>query len=145
MNKSLIRIIYRDENRRAIGAGNLRIDLMLSAIERPSYVEYIEGINKRIRFVYTGSIEKYRQEEYNNLTIEYGQNSGRIRIVLIKDDATLFTDWYHIYDQLKNRGSLRFSYNLEMGFKLASEILKKMADRKRLKSRNRINGKWRYR
>ncbi len=137
MNKSLIRIVSRDENCRAIGVENLEMELKLNAIERPSYVEYMK--NRRIQFVYTGSIEKYRQEKYNNLTIEYGQNSGRIRSVLIENEATLTTDWYHIFNQLKNRRSLRFSYNLEMGFELASEVLSKIADKERLKNRDKIN------
>lgn len=136
MNKSFIRVIYRDENRKSIGVGNLEIDLVLNAIERPSYVEYMGGRNKIIRFIYTGSIEKYRQEEYNDLTIEYGQNSGRIRSILIEDEATLSTDWFHIYNRLKSRRSLRFSYNLEMGFKLASEVLSKIADKEWLKNRS---------
>lgn len=132
---SLIRIVSRDENSKAIGVENLEMDLKLNAIERPSYVEYMK--NRKIQFVYTGSIEQYRQKKYNNLTIEYGQNSGRIRSVLIEDKATLNTDWYHIYTQLKNKKTLRFSYNLEMGFKLASEVLSKIADKERMK--NKIN------
>lgn len=99
----------------------------LGVVERPTYIERksSNGI-KEIIFHYSGSTEKYISTQYDEIIVEYGIVSGRIKRVETKRNELFETDIYNLQQIVvtENSSSLRFSSNFKEGLILACKILK---------------------
>lgn len=99
----------------------------LGVVERPTYVEreLNNGINEII-FHYSGSTEKYISTQYDEIIVEYGIVSGRIKRVETNRNELFETDIYNFQQNVvtENASSLRFSSNFKEGLILAGKILK---------------------
>lgn len=118
-------IIEQDEN--FIQDNIIDFKTKLGVVERPTYIERKSnnGINEII-FHYSGSIEKYIPTQYDEIKVEYGSVSGRIKKVETKKNELFQTDIYNLQQtvNIETTSSLRFSSNFKEGLILASEILK---------------------
>ena len=97
----------------------------LGVVERPSYIEKksSNGIYEII-FHYSGSTERYIPIQYNDILVEYGNVSGRIKKVKTRKDELFQTDIYNLQNEVETTSSLRFSSNFKEGLILAGKILK---------------------
>jgi len=118
-------IIERGDN--IIQDNIMDIKTTLGVVERPTYIERKSnnGINEII-FHYSGSTEKYISIQYDEIIIEYGNVSGRIKKVITKKNELFQTDIYNLQNavDVEITSSLRFSSNFKEGLILAGKILK---------------------
>ena len=101
------------------------IETTLGVVELPTYIEreLNNGINKII-FHYSGSTEKYIATQYEEIIVEYGTISGRIKKVQTENNELFQTDIYNLQNAVETTTSLRFSSNFKEGLILAGKILK---------------------
>lgn len=101
------------------------IETALGVVERPTYIEKksSNGIYEII-FHYSGSTERYIPIQYNDILVEYGNVSGRIKKVETRKDELFQTDIYNLQNVVETTSSLRFSSNFKEGLILAGKILK---------------------
>ena len=74
------------------------IDTFLGVVERPAYIEknMDDDNNMVIIFHYSGSIEKYKSIQYNEIFLEYGDVSGRIKKLKTNKRKLFETDIYNL-------------------------------------------------
>lgn len=126
-----IHVVIKNHQGDFLSENIFEIQTDLTAIERPSYIEYIKD-GKNYTFHYTGSTERYDTEEYNGMKIEYGSVSGRIKSVSISSNKILETDVYNILNNINNKidslrlknNTIRFKNNLRLGLKLVLDMQK---------------------
>lgn len=116
-------VIERDKN--IIQDNVMDIETALGVVERPTYIEKksSNGIYEII-FHYSGSTERYIPIQYNDILVEYGNVSGRIKKVETRKDELFQTDIYNLQNAVETTSSLRFSSNFKEGLILAGKILK---------------------
>lgn len=116
-------VIERDKN--IVQDNIMDIETTLGVVERPSYIEKksSNGIYEII-FHYSGSTERYIPIQYNDILVEYGNVSGRIKKVKTRKDELFQTDIYNLQNEVETTSSLRFSSNFKEGLILAGKILK---------------------
>lgn len=117
-----IRIVRKSPDHVVLSDQIVSIETALDAIERPSYVEFIEAEKKIVIFHYAGSTEKYYSKDNQNLSIKYGESSGRIKEVQVERHGIFETDIFNLKKEFEGY-SIRFQSNLENGLKLADDIL----------------------
>lgn len=103
------------------------IETSLSVVERPAYIEKISDTNKNeIIFHYSGSTEKYKSIQYNEILVEYGEVSGRIKRLTTNKNNIFPTDIYNLQNIVtaETLPSIRFSSNFKEGLILVDKILK---------------------
>ena len=115
-------VIERDKN--IVQDNIMDIETTLGVVERPSYIEKksSNGIYEII-FHYSGSTERYIPIQYNDILVEYGNVSGRIKKVKTRKDELFQTDIYNLQNEVETTSSLRFSSNFKEGLILADRIL----------------------
>ena len=99
----------------------------LGVVERPTYIEKKSSNGTyEIIFHYSGSTERYIPIQYNDILVEYGIVSGRIKRVETNRNELFETDIYNFQQIVvaENASSLRFSSNFKEGLILAGKILK---------------------
>lgn len=116
-----IRIVHKSPDNAVLSDQLVNIGTTMDAVERPSYIELIED-EKKMVFHYTGSTEKYYSKSNLNLSIKYGESSGRIKEVQVEKHGIFDTDIFYLKSEFKGY-SIRFLNNLENGLKLANDIL----------------------
>ena len=116
-------VIERDKN--TIQDNVVDIETALGVVERPTYIErkLSNGIYEII-FHYSGSTERYIPIQYNDILVEYGNVSGRIKKVKTRKGELFQTDIYNLQNAVETTSSLRFSSNFKEGLILAGKILK---------------------
>ncbi len=119
-----IRIVHKDSDNVVLSDQLISIETTLDAVERPSYIELIEDEKIKISFHYAGSTEKYHVIDNQNLRINYGESSGRIKEVQAEKYGISETDKFNLKNHFKGC-SMRFYNNFGNGLKLANDILQK--------------------
>lgn len=117
-----IRIVCKSPDNAVLSDQLVSIESALDAIERPSYIELMEAEKKKMIFHYAGSTEKYHSKSNQNLSIKYGESSGRIKEVQVERHGIFETDIFNFKKEFEGY-SIRFQSNLENGLKLADDIL----------------------
>lgn len=118
-------VIEREKN--IVQDNIMDVETTLGVVERPTYIEKKSnnGIYEII-FHYSGSTERYIPIQYNDILVEYGNVSGRIKKVETRKDELFQTDIYYLQNAVgaETASSLRFSSNFKEGLILAGKILK---------------------
>lgn len=123
-----IRITAKNHTNEVIYDELVSFETALNPVERPSYIEYIKDECVKLIFHYTGSTEEYEKNSYNNLNIEYGKISGRIRKISTLQNELLETDRYNVVQNLKQQQSfsMRFEENFKNGLDLVKLVFKEL-------------------
>lgn len=97
----------------------------INPIDRPAYVLYASNNNNYgIEFVFTNDKEEREKYEFNDISIEFGINSGRIyKLIANKKDINQ-TDTFHIISEsATDLSTERFKENIKNFIAICNQII----------------------
>lgn len=97
----------------------------INPIDRPAYVLYASNNNNYgIEFVFTNDKEEREKYEFNDISIEFGVNSGRIyKLIANKKDINQ-TDTFHIISEsATDLSTERFKENIKNFIAICNQII----------------------
>lgn len=97
----------------------------INPIDRPAYVLYANNNNNYgIEFVFTNDKEEREKYEFNDISIEFGVNSGRIyKLIANKKDINQ-TDTFHIISEsATDLSTERFKENIKNFIAICNQII----------------------
>lgn len=97
----------------------------INPIDRPAYVLYASNNNNYgIEFVFTNDKEERKKYKFNDISIEFGVNSGRIYKLLANKKDINQTDTFHIISEsATDLSTERFKENIKNFIAICNQII----------------------